>query len=157
MTDFRHAEPDCSSTAKDSRYGLWLLSSSSLRCDCSLIQCASNDSIGSLPLTDSNWFVRVESDNARISSRISASRSGGLGDMLIYVRDVACLRFCLLLLPVAQIKDFESVGGMMPVWLKNTMQALAAIILTAAGMTEVRRAFPYSIFTRAQRVTFRPI
>jgi hypothetical protein len=29
----------------------------------------------------------------------------------------------------------------MPVWLKNTMKALAAIVLTAAGMTEVRTAF----------------
>ena len=77
--------------------------------------------------------------------------------MLIYVTDAACLRFCLLLLPVAQIKDSDSVGRMMPVSFKNTMKALAAIILTAAGMTEVRRRFPRSIFTRAQRVTFRPI
>ena len=71
----------------DLRYGLCrLLSSSSLRWDCSLTQCASNNSIGSLPLTDSDWLVRVESDNARISSRISASRSGGSGDMLICYR-----------------------------------------------------------------------
>ena len=71
----------------DPRYGLCrLLSSSSLRCDGSLAQCASNNSIGSLPLTDSDWLVRVESDNARISSRISASRSGGSGDMLICYR-----------------------------------------------------------------------
>ena len=61
--------------------------------------------------------------------------------MLIYVTDAACLRFCLLLLPVAQIKDSDSGGRMMPVWFKNTMKALAAIILTAAGMTEVRTAF----------------
>ena len=37
-------------------------------------------------MTDSGWLVRVESDNARISSRISASRSGGSGDMLICYR-----------------------------------------------------------------------
>jgi len=61
--------------------------------------------------------------------------------MLIYVTDAACLRFCLLLLPVAQIKDSDSVGRMMPVSFKNTMKAPAAIILTAAGMTEVRTAF----------------
>jgi len=83
---------------EDLRYGLCLLlSSSSLRCDCSLTQCASNNSIGSLPLTDFDWLVRVESDNARISSRISASRSGGSGDMLIYVRNAADLKLCLLL------------------------------------------------------------
>ena len=82
----------------DLRYGLCrLLSSSSLRWDCSLTQCASNDSIGSLPLTDSDWLVRVESDNVRISSRISASRSGGSGDMLIYVIDATELKLCLLL------------------------------------------------------------
>ncbi len=46
---------------------------------------------------DSDWFVRVESDNARISCRISASRSGGSGGMLIYVRDAADLKLCLLL------------------------------------------------------------
>ena len=34
-------------------------------------------------------------DNARISSRISASRSGGSGDMLIYPRDAADLKLCL--------------------------------------------------------------
>jgi hypothetical protein len=61
--------------------------------------------------------------------------------MLIYVRDVACLTFCLLLLPVAQIKDSDSVGRMMPGWFKNTMKALAAIILPAVGITEVRTAF----------------
>jgi hypothetical protein len=61
--------------------------------------------------------------------------------MLIYVTDAACLRFCLLLLPVAQIKDSDSVGRMMPVSFKSTMKALAAIILTAAGMTDLRRAF----------------
>ena len=61
------------------------------------MQSASNDSIESLPLADSDWLLRVESDNARISSRISASRSGGLGDMLIYVRDAADWKFCLLL------------------------------------------------------------
>jgi hypothetical protein len=46
---------------------------------------------------DSDWLVRVESDIARISSRISASLSGGLGGMLIYVRDAADLKLCLLL------------------------------------------------------------
>ena len=48
-------------------------------------------------MTDSGWLVRLESDNARISSRISASRSGGSGGMLIYVRDAADLKLCLLL------------------------------------------------------------
>ena len=72
---------------EDLRYGLCrLLSSSSLRCDCSLTQFASHDLIGSLPRADSAWLVRVGLDNARISSRISASRSGGSGDMLIYYR-----------------------------------------------------------------------
>ena len=80
------------------RYGpRRLLSSSSLRCDFSLTQCVSHDSTGSLPRTDSEWLVRVGLDNARISSRISASRSGGSGDMLIYVRDAADLKLCLLL------------------------------------------------------------
>jgi hypothetical protein len=75
----------------DLRYGLCrLLSSSSLPCNCSLAQCASNNSLGSLPLTDSDWLVRIESDNARISSRISASRSGGSGDMLICYRRRRC-------------------------------------------------------------------
>ena len=32
---------------------------------------------------------------------------------------------------------------MMPVWFKNAMKALAAIILTAAGMTDVRAGFFY--------------
>src|SRR4029077_8320401 len=72
-------------------------SSSSLRCDCSLTQCVSHDSTGSLPRADSDWLVRVGLDNARISSRIFASRSGGSGDTLIYVRDAADLKFCLLL------------------------------------------------------------
>ena len=61
------------------------------------MQCGSHDSIGSLPRADSAWLVRVGLDNARISSRISASRSGGSGDMLIYVRDAADLKLCLLL------------------------------------------------------------
>ena len=61
------------------------------------MRCASRDSIGSLPRADSDWLVRVELDNARISSRISPSRSGGLGRMLIYVRDAADWKFCLLL------------------------------------------------------------
>ena len=61
--------------------------------------------------------------------------------MLIYVTDAACSRFCLLILPVTQIKDSDSVRRMMSVSFKNTMKALAAIILTAAGMTEVRTAF----------------
>ena len=41
--------------------------------------------------------LSVGLDNARISSRISASRSGGSGDMLIYVIDAADLKLCLLL------------------------------------------------------------
>jgi len=86
------------SAREDLRYGLCRLSSSSsLRCDCSLTQCASHDSIGSLPRADSDWLLRVGLDNARISSKISASRSGGSGGMLIYVRDAADLIFCLLL------------------------------------------------------------
>jgi hypothetical protein len=48
-------------------------------------------------MTDSDWLVRVESDSARISSRISASRSGGSGDMLIYIIDATELKLCLLL------------------------------------------------------------
>ena len=83
---------------EEPRYGLSpLLSSSSLRCACSLMQCASNNSIGSLPRADSDWLVRVELDNARISSRISASRSGASGDMLINVIDAADSKLCLLL------------------------------------------------------------
>jgi hypothetical protein len=74
-----------------------LLASSSFRWDCSSAQCASNNSIGSLPHADSDWLVRIELDNARISWRISASRSGGLGGMLIYVTDAAALKLCLLL------------------------------------------------------------
>jgi len=58
--------------------------------------CASGDSIKSLALTNSDWLVRVELDNARISIMIFASRSGGLGDVLIYVTDAANLKFCLL-------------------------------------------------------------
>ena len=61
------------------------------------MQCASHDSIGSLPRADSDWLVRVGLDNAKISSRISASRSGGSGDALINVIDAADLRLCLLL------------------------------------------------------------
>ena len=81
---------------EDLRYGLCrLLSSSSLRSDCSLAQCASHDSIGSLQRADSDWLVRFGLDNARISSRISASRSGGSGDMLINPRDAADLKLCL--------------------------------------------------------------
>src|SRR5215211_5607857 len=81
------------------RYDLHrLLSFTSLRCDCSLMQFASDNSLEPLLLADSDWLVRVESDNARISSRISASPSGGLGGVLINVTDAADLRFCLLLL-----------------------------------------------------------
>ena len=80
------------------RYGVWRsLCSSSLRCVCSLAQSASNDWIRSLPRGDSDWFVRVGLDKARISSRISASRSGGSGGTLINVIDAADLRLCLLL------------------------------------------------------------
>src|SRR5262245_31513514 len=83
---------------EDPRYGLCqLLSSSFLRCDSSSTQCASNNSIESLRLADSDWLILVGSDNARISSRICASRSGGSGGMLIYVIDAADLRLCLLL------------------------------------------------------------
>ncbi len=59
------------------------------------MQRVSHDSTGSLPRADSEWLVRVGLDNARISSRISASRSDGSGDMLIYVRDAADLKLCL--------------------------------------------------------------
>ena len=41
-------------------------------------------------------LVRVKSDNARISRRISASRSGGSGDTLINIIDAADLKLCLL-------------------------------------------------------------
>src|SRR5215471_1639043 len=83
---------------EDLRYGQCrVLSSSFVCCDFSSTPCASTFSIGSLPLTDSDWFVRVGSDNARISCRISASRSGGLGGVLIYVRDATDLNFCLVL------------------------------------------------------------
>ena len=85
---------------EDLRYDLCrLFSSSAPGCACSLTQCGSNNSLGSLPHTDSDWLVRVGLDNARISSRISASRSGGSGDMLIYVRDAADLKLCLPLYP----------------------------------------------------------
>jgi hypothetical protein len=46
---------------------------------------------------DSDWLVRVGLDNARISSKISASRSGGSGDMLVYLRDAADLKLYLRL------------------------------------------------------------
>ena len=61
------------------------------------MQCGSNNSIGSVPRADSDWLVPVGLDNARISSRISASRSGGSGDILINIIDVANLELCLLL------------------------------------------------------------
>ena len=72
-----------------------LLSSSAVRCDLSLTQCASNNSIGSVPRSDSVWLFRVELDNARIFSRISARRSGDSGGTLINVIDAADLKFCL--------------------------------------------------------------
>ncbi len=53
--------------------------------------------MGSLHCADSDSLVRFGLDNARISSRISASRSGGSGDVLIYVIDAAELKLCLLL------------------------------------------------------------
>ena len=59
------------------------------------MQCGSNNSIGSLSRADSDSLVRSGLDNAKISSRTSASRSGGSGDMLIYVRDAADLKLCL--------------------------------------------------------------
>lgn len=46
---------------------------------------------------DPVWLDRAESDKARISCRISASRSGDFGDMLINVTDAANAEFCLLL------------------------------------------------------------
>ena len=66
-------------------------------CDWSLTQCTSNNPIESPPLADSDWLVGVELDNARISCRIFASRSGGSGDTLINVIDAANLKLCLLL------------------------------------------------------------
>ena len=51
--------------------------------------------MGSLPRADSDWLVRVELDNARISSRISASRSGDSGEALINLIDAADLELCL--------------------------------------------------------------
>ena len=62
------------------------------------MQFASDNSLEPLLLVDSDWLVRLGSDNARISSRISASRSGGLGGVLINVTDAADLKFCLPLL-----------------------------------------------------------
>jgi len=62
------------------------------------MQFASDNSLEPLLLAGSDWLVRLGSDNARISSRISASRSGGFGGVLINVTDAADLRFCLLLL-----------------------------------------------------------
>ena len=61
------------------------------------MQCASHDSIGSLSPADSDWLVLVGLDKARISNKISASRSGGSGGMLIYVKDAAELKLCLFL------------------------------------------------------------
>jgi len=79
-------------------YGLCpVLFSSFVRCDCSVTRFASDNSTGSLPSADSDWLVRVDLDNARISSRISASRFGGSGDMLINVIDAADFGLCLLL------------------------------------------------------------
>ena len=46
---------------------------------------------------DSDWLVRFELDNSRISCRIFARRSGGSGDTLINVIDAADLKLCLLL------------------------------------------------------------
>jgi hypothetical protein len=46
---------------------------------------------------DSDWLISGGLDNARISKRISASRSGGSGDVLINVIDAAELKLCLLL------------------------------------------------------------
>jgi hypothetical protein len=95
-----HLEQNSTGTRarEDLRYGFCrLLSSSSLRCALSSTQCASDNSFGSLPLADSDCLVRVELDNSRISSRISATRSGGLGGRLIYVTDAADLELCLLL------------------------------------------------------------
>ena len=63
----------------------------------SLTQCALNNSIGSLPRADSDSLVRVELENARISTRISASRSGASGARSINVIDAADLKLCLLL------------------------------------------------------------
>ena len=57
---------------------------------------ASKFSIGSLQRADSDWLVPVGLDNARISCRISASRSVASGDTHINVIDAADLRLCLL-------------------------------------------------------------
>ena len=46
---------------------------------------------------DSDRLISGCLDNARISRRISASRSGGSGDVLINVIDAAELKLCLLL------------------------------------------------------------
>jgi hypothetical protein len=74
-----------------------LFSSSAPGCDSFLTLCASRDPTGLVPHLGSDWLVSVGLDNARISSRISASRSGGSGGMLIYVVDAAELKLCLLL------------------------------------------------------------
>ena len=62
---------------------------------------------------DSDWLIPDGLDNARISKRISASRSGGSGDVLINVIDAAELKLCLLLhlffLTVEPVLHAESV------------------------------------------------
>ena len=92
-----HDEPYAHARA-DVRYDVRRLFSSSVPgCDCSSPQGGLNNSLGSLPHADSDWLVPVGLDNARISRRISASRSGCSGDVLICVIDAADLNLCLLL------------------------------------------------------------
>ena len=73
------------------------------------MQGTSDKSIGLLPRADFDWPVSVESDNARISRRISARRSGGSGKTLINVIDAAELRLCLLFRSFLVAKDEISI------------------------------------------------
>jgi hypothetical protein len=59
--------------------------------------CGSNDLIESSSVTDFEWSTRFVPDKARISRRISATRSVPSLAALIHVDDVADLKFCLLL------------------------------------------------------------
>lgn len=84
--------------ARRQRYGVCpLLSSSSLPCDWPLTHSDVHRSIGSLPRANADWLIGVELDNARISRRISATGSGGSGDVLINVTDAADSKLCLRL------------------------------------------------------------
>ena len=73
--------------------------------------------IGSLPHADLEWLVPDELDNARISLRISASRSGRSSDTLINLINAADLEFCLLLHFLVEPTLYLSTGDRMPSFL----------------------------------------